>query len=337
MKVYLQPSPVRWLLDSTIEYTRRQEGKMHPIDYALSVRVRLVGTVLVGVIQTIHLFAIWVLLSAASLMTLGIWNRFEWATDRIGSLCGAGLIGAMIAATSLIYIQGADVMTRKITRRADREFKRLCRTFEYAFDREAGELYKKREAAAKETKHPEFHNRAVTAMRYQRQRLRKECVKAYPSDPLNKYVAISSSQARMFKLLSEQRRTLLRVPFTQTEVERDYVDKTKVTADVVIEAIYGHVKTVWAARIAKWGENFPRESYAEQCLKLFKEHRIDDEVESLVEHVKNAVGKKQAYQRFVEDINNLQKRVEKKINKIEEPNIVVRIRWFVRSWFSPST
>lgn len=257
MKVYLQSSPVQRMLGKTIAYIERYDGRMDPLDYALSVRLRLLTVALAGSAQAIHCFVQWTFLSAASLMTIGLWRELELATHRAGAHCGAGLVGATIALSSLVYPESAHEMTLKIAYRADNEFRALCATISDDFDQDADALYLSRKELAdqsKDVENPRFFNRAVKVMRNERMALIKECLRSYPSDPQSKYESICRSQARLLELLARQRKELKYLPCTQREADTFYIDQATAIADNALKDLYAEPLKVWAERINTWGK-----------------------------------------------------------------------------------
>lgn len=336
MNAYLQPSPVRWVLDNTTDFCKTNQDQLRPLDYELAVRIRLMGAAAIGLTQAIHCFALWVILSAVSLLTLGWLTPVERLTHRLGSLSGAGLVGVAIAVPGIFYGgKLVEVVTEKIQARADREFRALGVRFVKDFDKEAEQLRKERHAAAlwhHEIERHEFFNHALKTMRAERQRVRRECTKAFPKGAKEKYDALADARARMFALLIDQRTALKQLPYTQRQVDRSFVDRTLVMADKVLEELYLYPKLVWAQRIEKWADKWDREAFAEQCLKLFKKNGIDKEVESLVNHVLEADGKEKAFHRFEKDVHAFERRIKGQVDNIEYPNAIVRIWWRIEPW-----
>lgn len=331
MTTYLQPSLVRGLLDSTIEFRRSGQGEFQPLDHSLAVRVRFLGTALVGIVQAVHSFAVWVIMSAVSLTALGFFESLEKIADRAQSLCGAGMVGVAMAITSVFDTRAAEFMSNRIAGDAGTRLKALCDEFERTFDEEAEERRSRRQARAHarhQVVRPEFFQNAVKEMRAERRRVSKECVRGYPADPEMKYEALVASQARMYGVLCRQRRELNKTPYTQAEVDTHLVNKTLEMADEALVELYRYPKVVLAERLKAWGKkDWDREGFQEQCLGFFDKNRIPRDIESLVRNVKGANAKEKAFQRFTKDLSALVRREKKQIDKAEKPNILKRIWW----------
>lgn len=330
MQVYLQPSPVRYLLDATIANSRKELAKTPSFAFEVGFRAQCVGIAIVGVAQAVHCFALLVLLAPISFITCGRWRQLELLTDRMASLSGAGYVGMLIAMISLVDPTQAEKKTKEIAQRIDKEFKELCHTFVHQFDVEAEELAANRQASLKWNQERECSSlfyRAVSDMRRERTRLKNECVSAYPKDPLKKYEALTAIRAQMFKEVADQKRELPRLPFTQKEENRYYEDKTAAIADEALKDLYAYILAVWAKRKKKWGAEWDGESFAEQAMKLVKKIRVEDEVENLVKYVEIADNKSRAHSRFVRDIKNLTNRIKNQIDKLERPSLARRIWW----------
>lgn len=330
MQVYLQPSPVRHLLDSTIAYARHELAKTPSIAYQIGVRAQFAGAAVVGTAQAVHCFVLWVFLSAMSFATVGRWRQLEWATDRVASLSGAGYVGMLIAMISIVDPRQAEKKTQEISRRADKEFKELCQTFVKHFDTEAEDLCIRRQASVKwhqETERRDLFDRAVVDMRRERVRLKDECVSAYPKDPLKKYQALFTIRSQMFAVIADQKRELPRLPFTQREESRFYEDKTTAIADEALKDLYAYALAVWAKRKKKWGAEWDGESFAEQTMKLVKKSRVEEEVEHLIKFVLEADRKASAHARFVKDLNSLMNRIKNQIDRVERPSPLTRLWW----------
>lgn len=336
MDVYLQPSPVRWLLDNTTEFCRKGQDGLLPLDHEVAVRARLMGAVALGLTQAIHCFALWVILSVVSLLTLGWLTPVERLTRRFGSLSGAGLVGVAIAVPGIFYGgKVVEVVTEKIQAQADREFRALEEKFVKDFDTEAEQIRKERHAKTLwryEIERHDFFSHALKTLRVERQRVFKECAKAFPQGAKEKYDALADARARMFAVLVDQRTVFKQLPYNQRQADRYFVDRTLVIADEVLQELYLYPKLVWARRIEKWAEKWDREAFAEKCLKLFKKDAIDREIESLVRHVLEADGKEKAFHRFEKDIHAFERKIKGQVDNIEYPHAIVRIWWRVKPW-----
>lgn len=336
MDVCLQPSYARTAVDTVMAYQKQAALEMHAVPYHLLIRGAYIATALVGVVQVIHTFAVWVIMSTLDIATLGITDAPDKIADGAGAMCASGLLLVAVSVSNVFYSQAANVLMPKIIARAEQSFGKLGEEFMEEFDKQAEVERIQREARALERRlrvRPDLYSRELRIMRSQRLALWKQCRQTYNADRERRYATLVDSQAKMSALLHVQRKNLVSVPYSQQEIDSYFTSQTEKKADEVSEELRAYPIAIWTERKAAWDQyGWNGEAFAEQALKLFKKESVSKEIESLVQHVKNAGGKEHAFKRFVKDINSLKRKVKGQIDRTEHPSIFRRAWWYISPW-----
>ncbi len=327
MLVYLQPFFTKDFIDATCAHRDSLEGDI-PFAQEVYLRGRFCVAVVSGAAQSVYYLCLWVFSSVGSFASLGLNKPMERFSDHVGALAAASLTSIGIAGAGIFHLSAPDILTAKISERADWHFECMLQQHEENLAEESQAIRHRARTRAAGRGEPAFPERyfdpAVTKMTNARKKTIARCREAFPEDPNTKYIAYSESYNKLRNQRARHSQRLKELPILRREIDKYLVHQVSLTAENGIADLYKHCTDVWAGRIRSWGHKFDREAYSRHCLKLFQKKKVTKHVERYVRDVREAENKDKAYNETYSELTAFFSEMKGHVSALDRPWLWVR-------------